>query len=288
MAAIRNPVEWSYDLLRSTTRHAASIARSLAGTETENLSSLPTVNQIEVSDIRWAIGKGIDDFRACRTDVLMLSLVYPVAGLVLWWTAANYNMLPLLFPLVAGFALLGPVAAVGLYEMSRQREQGKDVSWAAAFDVVRSPNFGAIAVLGLVLLAIFLLWLATANALYLRFLGPLQPQSASAFLTEVFTTSAGWSMAIDGIGIGFLFAALVLAISAVSFPMLLDRNAGLSAAVVTSVRTVLVNPLPMALWGLIVAGGLLAGSLPLFLGLIVVVPVLGHSTWHLYRKLVAR
>ena len=286
MAVIRNPVEWSVNFLKDATRHTALIAQTLVGGNRENLTHLPAVNHIHAGDIWNALEKGFDDFKACRTDVLALSVIYPVIGLVLWWGAANYNMLPLLFPLISGFALVGPLAAVGLYEMSRRREHGKSVSWADAFGVVRSPRFGSIAVLGLALLAIFGLWLAAAQLIYNSFLGPNPPASAADFVQQVLTTSAGWKMAISGIGVGFLFAVLVLTISAVSFPMLLDRNAGLSAAVVTSIRTVITNPVPMAIWGLIVAAGLLLGSIPLFLGLIVVVPVLGHSTWHLYRKLV--
>ena len=285
MAVIRNPVEWGLDTLKSAARHSAGMAQAFADGETQ---SLPTINRIGIADIGDALHKGIDDFRACRTDVLVLMAIYPLAGFVLWWTVANYHMLPLLFPIASGFALVGPVAAVGLYEMSRQRESGKTVNWASAFDVVRSPAFGSIIVLGLGLIAIFLVWLGAAQVIYTAFLGPQPPDSFAAFFTQVLTTPAGWAMALMGIAAGFLFAVLVLTISAVSFPMLLDRHVGVSAAVVTSVRSVLANPVPMALWGLIVAGGLVAASIPLFLGLIVVVPVLGHATWHLYRKLVAR
>ena len=284
MTAIRNPIEWILDFLRQATHHTASITQSLAGSEAE--ARLPAINRISVADLRDAIAKGIDDFKASRTDVLVLSVIYPIAGLTLWWMVSNYEMLPLLFPLVSGFALIGPVAAVGLYEMSRQRELGKNPSWADAFDVVRSPAFGSIAVLGLALLAIFLLWLAAAQNIYTAFLGQ-PPTSAAAFLRDVFTTRAGWAMALMGIAVGFVFAVLVLSVSVVSFPILLDRNVGLSAAVITSVRTVLANPIPMACWGLIVAGSLLLASIPLFLGHIVAVPVLGHATWHVYRKLVA-
>jgi uncharacterized membrane protein len=124
--------------------------------------------------------------------------------------------------------------------------------------------------------------------IYVFTLGPEPPPSVAAFLSEVFTTGAGWAMIAIGIGVGFLFAALVLAISVVSFPMLLDRNVGIGTAVSTSMRTVAANPGIMALWGLIVAGGLVLGSLPLFVGLVVVLPVLGHATWHLYRTVVPR
>jgi uncharacterized membrane protein len=172
--------------------------------------------------------------------------------------------------------------------MSRRREQGLDISWVDAFGVVRSPAFGAILALGVLLLVIFLLWLAAAYVIYHVTLGPEPPASIGAFISDVFTTSAGWAMIVVGVGIGFLFALLVLTISVVSFPLLLDRDVGLWTAVATSVRAVRANPRPMALWGLIVACGLVLGAIPALLGLAVVIPVLGHATWHLYRKVVPR
>src|SRR5262249_37451426 len=112
------------------------------------------------------------------------------------------------------------------------------------------------------------------------------PASISQFINDVLTTPAGWNLIIVGNVVGFLFAVLVLMISVVSFPLLLDRDVGAAVAMVTSVRAVLTNPVTMAVWGLIVAALLLLGSLPFFLGLTVVLPVLGHATWHLYRRVV--
>ena len=288
MLTIRNPVEWSVDQLKHAALAVEAAGRA-ARREQQNLRSpAPAVARIGVADLREALAAGFDDFTACRTDVAFLCLVYPVLGLLLVRLAFGYELLPLLFPLASGFALVGPFAAIGLYEMSRRREAGGEPGWADAFAVVRSPSIAAIVVLGLVLMAIFLLWLAAAEAIYLVTLGPAPPASAAAFIGDIFTTRAGWVLIAVGIGVGFLFAIVVLAIGAVSFPMLLDRGAGLDTAVLTSVRVVLANPGPMALWGLIVAAGLAIGSAPLFLGLIIVMPVLGHATWHLYRRVVPR
>ena len=285
---IRNPVEWGVDQLRTAGAAVGHTSDALRGSEASHHEALPVVRKIDVADLGDALAKGWQDFAACRSDVIFLCLIYPLAGLVLAWSAFNYDFIPLLFPLVSGFALLGPVAAVGLYQMSRRREQGASVRWGDAFGVVATPAFGAIVVLGLCLLAIFLLWLITAHTLYRATMGQEGIISLTAFYHDVFTTQAGRELIVAGVGVGFLFALLVLAISVVSFPMLLDRNVGIYTAVVTSLRACAANPLPMAIWGLIVALGLALGSLPVLLGLIVVIPVLGHATWHLYRKVVAR
>jgi len=283
---IRNPVEWGWDQIRLVALTVGSLGRSLRGSEKSRNIPLPAVRKINAADLRDVLVRGLNDFEAYRTDVMFICLIYPIVGVVLVWLTFSYEMLPLLFPLASGFALVGPVAAVGLYEMSRRREQDTHTTWADAFGVVRSPSFGAILVLGLVLLAIFLLWLLAAYEIYQFTLGPEPPVSIATFAHDVFTTSAGWTMIVVGVSVGFLFALLVLAISVVSFPLLLDQDLGLPKAVRTSIRAVVANPGTMAVWGLIVAVALLIGSIPAFLGLIIVLPVLGHATWHLYRKVV--
>ena len=246
----------------------------------------PVIRTISVMDLKDVLARGMSDFSAMPTHVVFLCLIYPIVGLILARVSFGYDVLSLLFPLAAGFALIGPFAAIGLYELSRQREQGLDISWEDAFDVLHSPSRDAIAALGFLLLAIFMFWLAVAQAIYIETIGYEPAASIPNFVRQVFTTPAGWMLIVVGNGIGFLFALAVLILSVVSFPLLLDRDVGAVEAVLTSVRAVAANPLPMAVWGLIVAGLLVIGSLPFFLGLAVVVPVLGHSTWHLYRKVV--
>jgi len=188
--------------------------------------------------------------------------------------------------LIAGFALIAPLFGLGLYEISRRRERGLETHWTDAFAVARSPNIGSIIVMGLLLLAIFCLWLFAANLLCTVTLGPDAPVSAVAFVRDALTTPQGLTMTVVGIGVGFLFALVVLVIGVVSLPMLLDRKVGVGTAIATSIRAVRMNPGPMAMWGLIVAASLAIGALPLLIGLAIVMPVLGHATWHLYRKVV--
>jgi uncharacterized membrane protein len=283
---IKNPIEWSGAQLVHAAQAIGSLGRSLNRISDNVHSAAPAVRPIGLGDLRDAIVRGFEDFKAYRSDVIIVGIIYVVVGIVLGRAALGRDLLPLLFPLASGFAIVGPFAAVGLYEMSRRREQGLEVSWANGIEMLREPGFGAIAVLGLVLVAIFGLWIASAWWIFQATLGPALPASLGAFIHDVVATHAGHVMIGAGIAVGFVFALAAMAISVVSFPLLLDHEVGLDTAVRTSIRAVVKNPKAMAAWGLIVAAGLLIGSLSLFVGLAVVLPVLGHATWHLYRKLV--
>lgn len=246
----------------------------------------PAIRQISVADLRDVLVKGMDDFYAMPTHAMFLCIIYPIVGFILARLTFGYSILPLLFPLASGFALVGPAAALGLYELSRRKEAGLDASASRALNVFESSSIGAIAALGFLLLVIFAIWVAVANAIYIANFGYASPSSIKEFLHDVLTTRAGWMLIIVGNGIGLLFAILVLTISVVSFPLLLDRDVGAAVALLTSIRAVIRNPVTMAVWGLIVAALLIIGSIPFFFGLTVVMPVLGHATWHLYRKVV--
>ncbi len=248
----------------------------------------PQIRKIGVGDLKQALIKGWDDFAAYPSQAIFIVLIYPIVGFILGRMALGGATLPLLFPLIAGFALVGPIAAVGLYELSRRRELGLESSWTHAFDVLKSPSIFAIAALGIVLMILFFAWMAAAQSIYHSIFSPYAPISLFDFIKDVLTTAEGWRLIVIGNAVGFLFAVLVLTIGAISFPMLVDRDVGAGAAVITSVRTVLANPVTMAVWGFIVGTLLFIGSLPFFAGLAVVIPLLGHASWHLYRRAVAR
>jgi len=247
----------------------------------------PAVRRIGMDDVWGALSQGWRDFLEVPTQLFFLAIIYPVVGLLIGSAAAGGNMLSLIWPLTAGFALLGPVAAVGIYEMSRRREQGLPVHWTDGLRVFQSAGIGSIIGVGMVLLALFAAWIATGQWIYETTIGHEQPSSFSELWRIALHTPEGGRLMLIGNLTGFLFAVVALSVSVVSVPLLLERDVGPVAAIRTSLRAVAVNPAPMALWGLLVAGLLLIGSIPLFVGLAVVMPVLGHATWHLYRKVVA-
>jgi uncharacterized membrane protein len=280
---IGNPLSWSAQRLAGIGHGVGSAVDGIGSHE----MTRPEVNHIGLSDIRAALRQGVEDFAAFRSDVIFVVLLYPVIGFVLAVWTFNAGQVHLLFPLVAGFPLVGPVAAVGLYEMSRRREQGEETDWSAALTTLTGRVMGPVLMLGLLLAVIFVVWLFAAHAVWAATLGPEPYDSLLAFLRVTLTTRAGWEMILIGCGVGFIFAAVVLCLSLVSFPMLIDRPVGVPVALATSLAVARRNPHTTAVWGLIVALSLVLGMIPFFVGLIVVLPVLGHATWHLYRRAVS-
>ncbi len=249
-------------------------------------SAQPVIHKIGVADLKDAMVKGLADFKAMPTHLVFLCLIYPILTLLFARAYAGYDVLPLIFPLIAGYTLIGPLVATGMYELSRRREQGLDTSRWKAFRVLQKHAIRSIGLLGALLLVIYLAWLLMALNLWEKNFGTGTPESIGEFLTQVFLTEDGWELIIVGSGVGFLFATVVFTLSVVSFPMLIDRDVGIVMAVTTSIKAVVANPVTMGMWGFIVTATLFIGALPFFVGLAIVLPVLGHATWHLYRQVV--
>jgi uncharacterized membrane protein len=281
---VENPLEFIFE---RASWAASDVRRGVQAPPLHHAAAVPAIRRIELSDLWAALREGLRDLGVARSDVIFIAIFYPLAGLVLGRLMASMNMLPLVAPLVSGFALLGPVAAVGLYEISRRLEAGEPVSWSTPFEVRKSPAFTSILAFGAILAMVFFAWLAVAWGIFALTVGPEAPTSIGSFLSDVFGTGAGWAMIIVGTAVGAAFAALTFAISAISVPLMLDRDVGVGPAMRASIAAVRTNPKPMLVWGLVIAAALVLGSLPALIGLMFVLPLFGHASWRLYRKLVS-
>jgi uncharacterized membrane protein len=246
------------------------------------------VRQITNEDLKMALRQGLDDFLDLRGDLFFAGLIYTLIGLAAVVMTTNMPLLPFFFPVVAGVGLLGPIAAVGFYELARRREAGQEVHWFNFLDVRKRPTVDDMGMVAGLLLVIFVAWLAAAGIVYALLFGWAAPQSIPDFLALVFTTPRGWALIAIGAAVGVAFGWAVLALSAVSLPMLVDRDVSASEAVSASWRAAHANKSEMLRWGVIVTVLLALGSIPLFVGLAFVLPWLGYSTWHLYTRLIDR
>lgn len=245
-----------------------------------------TVKRIGMADLKASLASGVDDFRAMRGDLLFLGLIYTLVGIGAFALTLNLALAPLIFPLAAGLTILGPAVASGFYTLSKRRERGEESGWLHFFDVFRTPRIRSVLALTAILGALFLGWLYAASLLYRDYIYVGSGVSIETFARPLFTTAAGGLFLLGSFAVGFVFAAIALAVGVVGFPMLVDRPVGIRTAVTTSLKVSRENPGAVAAWGLIVAGLLFLGSLPLFLGLAFVLPILGYATWHLYRRAV--
>jgi uncharacterized membrane protein len=248
--------------------------------------SLPAIRKITFADLRSSLEKGVDDFRHKPGHVIALAILYPVIGLILARLTFGYKILPILFPLAAGFALLGPFAAIGFYEISRRREKGQDPSWWDVLGLVKSHSRGAILALGALLMAIFFVWIWTAEFIFEDIFGHEPVTSLSGFVHQVFETPQGIQLMIAGNLMGAVFALVSFSIGVISFPLIVDRDVSAPAAIATSLKAVTTNPLTMLAWAAFIVVVLIVASLPALLGLTIALPILGHASWHLYRKVV--
>lgn len=260
-------------------------SRAAAGVVAGDFAA-PEIRTISSADVIDALRHGFDDFWEHPSHYAFAGVIYPIVMVVVGVWVSGQNVLPLLYPLATGFALLGPFVALIFYEISRRGELGLDASWKYGFEAVRSPAMPSMAAVGLLLGVLFVIWLIAAQLLFTGLFDSASPGSLMALFYEILTTREGWTLIIAGNAIGFLFAAVVLCISVVTFPLLLDRHISPKLAIATSINASLANPGPVALWGLLVAVLLVLGMATLFVGLVVVMPVLGHASWHLYRKLI--
>lgn len=233
------------------------------------------------ADLRTALRQGWDDFRAAPAFGLFFALVYVLGGLGLWFGLGAAGQPVWFIPIAAGFPLFAPFAAVGLYEVSRRREAGEPLTWAPVLSALKGKGDGQLALMAVMVLIVFGFWIILARGIFALFMARSGIGFESIGLLWSF---GGVTMLLIGSIIGALVALFLFAITVMSLPMLLEREIDFVTAIITSVETVRVNLRVMLLWAGVIAGLLFAAMLPAFLGLFVVLPVLGHATWHLYRR----
>jgi uncharacterized membrane protein len=257
------------------------------------MATVPTparysVRKITNDDLRWALAEGWRDFQDKRGDLIFVALLYPAIGLIAAVLFFNDAALPLFFPVAAGLSILGPAVASGFYELARRREAGLESSWRHFFDPLFGPARDTLLMLTVGLMVIFGLWVAFAYGIFAATMGPDFPQGIADFARRVLSTPSGWAMIIIGNLAGAIFALVVLICTVVSFPMAVDKPVDPGTALDTSIRAFRANPATIIAWGVRVALLLVLGAIPAFIGLAVVLPVLGYATWHLYTRLVDR
>jgi uncharacterized membrane protein len=246
----------------------------------------PVVRPITASDVVEALGKGMRDFQAMPLFGLAFGALYAAGGIAIVLSVTALGMSYLAYPLGAGFALIGPFVAAGLYEVSRRRELGLKPTLRDIWSTLGSRS--EIGWMAFVTVFIFVIWMYQTRLLMMVFLGLNTSFSTfSQFITVVLTTNEGLIFLLAGNVVGAALSIILFSLTVVSFPLLVDRNdVDFVTAMITSVRAVVASPAPMIGWALTIVVLLIVSALPLFLGLLVTLPVLGHATWHLYRRTV--
>jgi uncharacterized membrane protein len=245
----------------------------------------PVVRRIKAADIAEALGQGQRDFQAMPLYGLLFGGLYAGGGVIILLCLTAFGLVYLAYPLAAGFALIGPFVAIGLYEVSRRREAGQPVSIAGIWSTVTSR--GEIGWMAFVTLFIFVIWMYQVRLLIALLIGlNASFSSLHEFITVVLTTNEGLMFLAIGNAVGAALSLILFSLTVVSFPLLLDRDVDFVTAMITSVRAVTTSPVPMIGWAAIIVVLLIVSALPYFLGLVVTLPVLGHATWHLYRRIV--
>ena len=274
--------------LRTPPETREEVAAKVAEEQDDAASPGPiSIRTIGLDQLLPALKEGFDDLRELRTDQITIAVLFPLAGLAVAGVVADRALLPFLFPAASGFALIGPLATLWYAALSRGRELWGEDAASHPLHLFFGPRGRSLRMLGGVAILLFLLWLAVAGIIYHVTLGTSSEEPRAFFLTRVLTTSAGWEMIVIGCGAGIVFALVAVAIGCVSFPLALDKPVTAIEAIRISMSAMAKNPLFMLGWGVVIVVGLVVGAIPGLLGLAVTLPILGHATWHVYRRIVA-
>lgn len=252
--------------------------------EAETAVRLPAPHALQIADLPAVLAAGWRDFRRAPAFGLIFSAFYVAGGLIFWWIAMASGQVWWMLPFVLGFPLLGPFAAAGLYEVSRRIEVSEPLDWPLVVKVVFAQKDRQLPAMAMVILILFMFWVIIAHTIFAVFMGPSAPSGLPGGMAGLWT-GPGLGMLAVGSVAGAILAGVLFSITVAGLPLLLDHELDFVTAMIASVRAVRASPLAMIAWGALIAGLLFAAMLPLFVGLFVAIPVLGHASWHLYRRL---
>jgi uncharacterized membrane protein len=252
----------------------------------QGVASKPQIVPLTVADIRACLVQGAHDFAAAPRFGLVLGGLFAAIGMIITLSLTSWHMSLMIYPFAIGFPLIGPFAAAGLYEVSRRLERGEPLSWGAVLSVMWAQRLRELSWMAFTMLFFFWVWMYQVRLMIALFLGRLSFSTLDKFFSIVLTTPEGWLFLGVGHVVGAALALLLFSITVISMPLLMEREIDFITAMITSVSVVLASPVAMLGWGVVVTLAILAACVPFFLGVIIILPILGHTTWHLYRKAV--
>lgn len=249
-------------------------------------SSEIKVRQITLNDLWQSLREGYSDYGTKPSSIPLLILFYALFALLFTLFVFGQDLRYLAFPVVAGFTLVGPIVAIAFFEMSRRRERGQELRWRTVFRFIHTYSFAPILALSLLMTLLYAAWLSMAQLIFFSLFEATPPESVSDFVNQLFTTRHGGALIAYGNFVGFLFAFAAMALSVVSFPLALDKPVTSFTAAKVSIRAFMANTWVLTVWGIVVVALMAIGAALFLIGLAVTLPVLGHSSWHLYRKII--
>lgn len=252
----------------------------------EEITTLPEVNTLTFDDINICLRNGIHDFRRAPLMGLFIGGIFAIIGLIIVQSLFVWKQSWMMYPALIGFPLIGPFAAIGLYEVSRRLSNNEPLSWGNILSTVWLQSRREVRWMAFVMLFIFWIWMYQIRLLIAIILGHMSFATLDAFLEIVTGTTQGLIFILVGHVIGACLAMILFSVTVVSIPLLLDRELDVISAMITSVKTVMSSPLVMLSWGVFVTLAIMVSFIPAFLGLLVVLPILGHTTWHIYKRAV--
>ena len=254
---------------------------------TPKKQTMPNINTVTAGDVSASLKAGFSDFLARPVMSGFFGLFYAVFGILFVWGLVWLGKIWMIIPAAIAFPLVAPFACAGLYEMSRRLQKGGSFGWSDILTVMANQRKREMGWMAFVTLFVLWVWFYQFRIVLVIVLQDSSFSDLDGFFNTVLFTPEGWTFLAIGTCIGAFLSAVLFTVTVVAMPMLLDRDIDFVSAMLTSIRVVTENPVVMLTWAVIITITMLLSLVPAFLGLIFTLPILGHTTWHLYQRAVS-